>query len=199
MSEAREEAVVLSVEIKRSALEKLSKLAERLSTSPERLLSTLADVLSDYSDRLPALGSKLKVADSVRAESVVEELVFYGLVAWEELSEKILGALGASGCYELNDLEFEPLEPYLELEFVALERCELRADVVVVKWAPGESVVEAHYYLEDRPAPQKPVETAYEWHYEPDEHAVVMRASAKSFGALPSIARLDEEAGKLGV
>lgn len=189
----------LRLELSKEKLEKLAKLSEKLKCSPDRLVKSLIEVLSDYSDRVGALGSRLRVKDEVLVNSVFEELIFYGVVAWEEVVERVLNRLGASGCYELNDLDFEPSKPYLELEFVALELCDLKADVVVVKWSPDEVVLEVSYYLENRPAPHKSVETSYEWFYEPDEHAVVFRASSRSFLRLPKLADIDKEAEKLGI
>lgn len=193
------ETVTLSLSVGRREYEKISRLAEKLKTSPERVLAYLADVLSDYGDRLESLASELRVREEARAESVFEEVVFYGVVMWESLLREVLSHLGAVGCYELNDLDFDPLTPYLEVELVALELCELKADVVVVKWSSSDVVAEAYYYLEDEPKPDKPVALRFDWLYEPDEHAVVLRASARSLALLPKIRELDEEASKLGI
>lgn len=196
---ASEQSRELRLELNKEELEKLIKLSEKLKSSPERVIKSLVDVLSDYSDKIGALGSKLKVKDEVLAESVFEELVFYGVVVWEEIVNKVLDSLGASGCYELHDMEFEPVKSYLGLEFVALERCDLKADVVVVKWDPNEVVLEVFYYLEEKPAPQKTIKTSYEWFYEPDEHAVIIRVPLKSLLEAPKLADIDVEVKKLGI
>jgi len=194
-----EERVELRVVVDRRVYERISRLSEAFKTKPEDFTATLLDVLSDYSDDIASLGRDLAVSDDKRALSTLEELVFYGVESWRSIVNTILEFLEARGCYELESLDFEPLEPLVEIEVVALEGCKFKADRVTISWSPRGVVLEAFYYLESRPRPEPKVKLAYEWSYLPDEHAVVVSVTGASIAEMPRLQALDAEVEKLGL
>jgi len=196
---AEEEKVELKVVVDKKVYEKISKLSEAFKTKPEDFTAALLDVLSDYSGDIASLGKDLAVSDDKRALSTLEELVFYGVESWRRIVNTILELLGAKGCYELESIDFEPLEPLIEVEFVALEGCKFKADRVVVSWSPKGVVLEAFYYLESRPRPEPKVKLAFEWSYLPDEHAILLSVARTSIAEIPRLQVLDAEVEKLGL
>jgi len=194
-----EERVELRVVVDRRVYERILRLSEAFKTKPEDFTAALLDVLSDYSDDIVSLGRDLAVSDDKRALSTLEELVFYGVESWRSIVNVILELLGARGCYELESIDFEPLEPLIEIEVVALEGCKFKADRVTISWSPRGVVLEAFYYLESRPRPEPKVKLAYEWSYLPDEHAVVVSVTGTSIAEMPRLQALDAEVEKLGL
>lgn len=193
------EEVELKISISKSVYDKISGLAEALKTKPEDLVKTMLEVLADYTSEVSRLGASLAVSDEKRATSTFEELLYYGVESWRSLVEVLLDILGAKGCYELESIDFEPLEPLLEIEMVALEGCKFKADRLVVSWSTKGVMVEVFYYLESRPKPAPQVSLAYEWSYLPDEHAVVVSVTGSSIAEIPRIEVIDREAEKLGL
>jgi hypothetical protein len=110
-----------------------------------------------------------------------------------------LDIVKARGCYELESLDFEPLEPLIEVEMVALESCRYKADKLSLAWSPKGVILEVYYYLEPGVKPGLHITLAYEWSYLPDEHAVVISVTALSIAQIPPLEDIEKEAEKLKI
>ncbi|MEM1774505.1 MAG: hypothetical protein QXO93_05320 [Acidilobaceae archaeon] len=199
MAQTPSESIEVKIRLSRDVYERLEGLAKSISVSVDVLVSNLVDVLSSYSSDISSLTRDLRVSKEKLPVSIFEELVFYGVEAWRSIANSILEAIGARGSFELESIDFEPLEPLLELEFVAFEGSEFKADRLVVAWSTRGVSLEVYYYLEDKPKPAPRISIAYEWSYLPDEHAVVVSIVSDSIAKIPSLAEIDKEASKLGI
>ncbi len=191
--------VKIEVKISEEAYSRLSQLSGKLGVSVDSLASSTLDVIASYSQDIAVLGSKLAVPQDKRVYSVFEELIYYGILGWREVVDKILEHLEAVGSFELESMEFEPLGPLIEVEMVALEASKLKADALRIAWSPQGVTLEVYYYLEAEVKPAPRGELKYEWSYLPDEHAVVINVTANSIAELPKLKIVDGEAGKLGI
>ena len=133
--------------------------------------------------------------------SLFEEVIYYGVEAWRGLVSRVLTRLKARGRYELEMLDFDPEGPSIELELVALEGSDLKADKIRLFWTMRGVTLEAYYYLEEGQEPPKGAKElkGVEWAYLPDEHAVVLTFQAQSLSGLPPIHAIDRMAEALGV
>ncbi|MEN2999057.1 MAG: hypothetical protein ABDH61_00520 [Acidilobaceae archaeon] len=170
-------------------------MARELNVPPEELARALLETFASYRSDLVKLAKNMRVSREKLPESVAAELVFYGLEAWRA-AEELLKVLGAEGSFEMVDFELDPSASSLEIEFMALEGSPFRADSLVVSWSPEGVRLDVLYYVEEEPLRR---ELAYEWSYLPDERAVEVTLSAEKFAELPSLAKVDEEARKLGL
>ncbi|BAA79126.2 hypothetical protein APE_0214.1 [Aeropyrum pernix K1] len=189
---------VLKVELEGEAAEKISRLAERLGVEPARLLGTLADVTSTYWREIAEWAENLRVRRHNKHVSVFEELYYYGVSLWRDIVAPLLERLNAKGRFELEGIDFDPDEGLLEVEMIALEGSDLKADRLVVTWSPKGVHMEVYYYLEEDEEPPRPSrQLDFEWSYLPDEHAIVISHSAETLSGLPPIYRVDREADLL--
>lgn len=173
--------------------EAIEKLARRLNTNVEGLALALLDIVAEYSNDIAGLGRELAVSDDKRAVSTLEELIYYGIESWRNIINNLLGIIKARGCYELESLDFEPLEPLVEVEMVALEGCRYEADKLSLTWSPKGVVLEAYYYLEPGVKLEPHTTLAYEWSYLPDEHAIVVSITASSIEQIPTLDSIEKE------
>ena len=200
MSEAPKGGPVeLRLEVDPGVYEKIGKLAEKLNTNVANIVLQVLSILADYSSDIAGLGELLAVSSDKRAESTFEELIYYGVESWRSIVNPLLGYLGAVGCYELESIDFEPLEPLLEVEMVALEGCRYKVDRFTLTWSPKGVSLEAYYYLERGVRPSPKASIAYEWSFLPDENAIVVSITAPSIAKIPQLEAIDRELGKLGV
>lgn len=179
--------------------EAVSKLAQSLNTTVSDVTLALLDILAEYSNDIAGLGKDLAVSDDKRAVSTLEELVYYGIESWRNIVNTLLDIIKAKGCYELESLDFEPLEPLIEVEMVALESCRYKADKLSLAWSPKGVILEVYYYLEPGVKPGLHITLAYEWSYLPDEHAVVISVTASSIAQIPPLEDIEREAEKLKI
>jgi hypothetical protein len=191
--------VELRLEVDPGVYEKIGKLAEKLNTNVANIVLQVLSVLADYSNDIVGLGELLAVSGDKRAVSTLEELIYYGVESWRSIVNPLLGYLGAVGCYELESIDFEPLEPLLEVEMVALEGCRYKVDRFTLTWSPKGVSLEAYYYLERGVRPSPKASIAYEWSFLPDENAIVVSITAPSIAQIPQLEAIDRELGKLGV
>ena len=200
MSEApKGGSVELRLEVDPGVYEKIGKLAEKLNTNVTNIVLQVLSILADYSSDIAGLGELLAVSGDKKAESTFEELIYYGVESWRSIVNPLLGYLGAVGCYELESIDFEPLEPLLEVEMVALEGCRYKVDRLTLTWSPKGVSLEAYYYLERGVRPSPKASIAYEWSFLPDENAIVVSITAPSIAQIPQLEAIDRELGKLGV
>jgi hypothetical protein len=192
-------SVELRLEVDPGVYEKIGKLAEKLNTNVTNIVLHVLSILADYSNDIVGLGELLAVSGDKRAESTFEELIYYGVESWRSIVNPLLGYLGAVGCYELESIDFEPLEPLLEVEMVALEGCRYKVDRFTLTWSPKGVSLEAYYYLERGVRPSPKASIAYEWSFLPDENAIVVSITAPSIAQVPQLEAIDRELGKLGV
>lgn len=186
-----EREVRLETTLDANVYDEIRELAEGLGVTPEELTSKLLEILSSYKGIIVELASKLRVRREHKADSVFEELVYYGVEAWRGILEPTLRLLRASGRFELEMLEFDPAGPAFEMEFVALEGSDLKADRVRLYWTMEGVTMEVYYYLEEGEEPPQGPKTELEWDYLPDEHAVVATFRARSITELPPIHAVD--------
>jgi hypothetical protein len=191
--------VELRLEVDPGVYEKIEKLAEKLNTNVTNIVLHVLSILADYSNDIVGLGELLAVSGDKKAESTFEELIYYGVESWRSIVNPLLGYLGAVGCYELESIDFEPLEPLLEVEMVALEGCRYKVDRLTLTWSPKGVSLEAYYYLERGVRPSPKASIAYEWSFLPDENAIVVSITAPSIAQIPQLEAIDRELGKLGV
>ncbi|MDM7274865.1 MAG: hypothetical protein P3X22_001910 [Thermoprotei archaeon] len=191
--------VKIEVKVSEDAYSRLSQLAGKLGVSVDSLASSALDVIASYSQDISVLGFKLAVPQDKIVFSVFEELIYYGVLGWREVVNKILEHLDAVGLFELEDMEFDPLGPLIEIEMVALEASTLKADSLRVAWSPQGVAMEVYYYLEGKAKPAPRGEVKYEWSYLPDENAVVISVTAGSIAELPTLRNVESEAAKLGI
>ena len=192
------DGVEIRFKIDRDKAVKLQKLANELGVDLNTMASNIIDVISSYSGDIALWARTLKVKRHNKPVSIFEELVYYGVEAWRGLVAKILDKLNAKGRYELEELDFDPDEPGFEIEMVALEGSDLKADVIRLHITPRETILEAYYYLEEGEEPPSPKkEIPFEWYYLPDEHAVVIAAKASTVSMLPKIHVVDKVASEL--
>ncbi len=186
----------LRVRVGDEATRGLEKLASRLGVDVGEVVSSCLESLSSYAGELARWGLDLRVRKENRVQSLFDEVFFYAVEAWRGLVSRVLDRLKARGRFELELLEFDPDEPEIHLEFVALEGSDLLADRLRVYWSPGGVLVEAVYYLEEGvepPLPRKGEE--FDWAYLPDEHAIVVSARAPSLREAPPVHVLDKYSG----
>ncbi|MEM4901816.1 MAG: hypothetical protein QXL53_07385, partial [Acidilobaceae archaeon] len=145
MAQTPSESIEVKIRLSRDVYERLEGLAKSISVSVDVLVSNLVDVLSSYSSDISSLTRDLRVSKEKLPVSIFEELVFYGVEAWRSIANSILEAIGARGSFELESIDFEPLEPLLELEFVAFEGSEFKADRLVVAWSTRGVSLEVYY------------------------------------------------------
>lgn len=191
--------VKIEVKVSEEAYSRLSQLAGELGVSVDSLASSALDVIASYSQDIASLGFKLAVSRDKKVFSVFEELIYYGVLGWREVVNKILEHLNAVGLFELEDMEFDPLGPLIEIEMVALEASTLKADSLRIAWSQKGAAMEVYYYLEDKVKPAPREELKYEWSYLPDEHAIVVSVVASSITELPTLGSIESEVAKLGV
>ncbi len=198
-SPSKEGLVELKLEVDPKVYGKVEKLAGRLNTTVTNFIILALDVLADYSNDIADLGGALAVGEDKRAVSTLEELIYYGVESWRSIINPILDHLKARGCYELESLDFDPLEPFMEVEMVALEGCKYKVDRFTLTWSFKGVSLEAYYYLEQRTQPSPRAQLAYEWSYLPDDNAVVISITAPSILQVPPLDVIDKEIEKLGV
>jgi hypothetical protein len=191
--------VELRLNVDPKIYEAVSKLAQSLNTTVSDVTLALLDILAEYSNDIAGLGKDLAVSDDKRAVSTLEELVYYGIESWRNIVNTLLDIIKAKGCYELESLDFEPLEPLIEVEMVALESCRYKADKLSLAWSPKGVILEVYYYLEPGVKPGLHITLAYEWSYLPDEHAVVISVTASSIAQIPPLEDIEREAEKLKI
>jgi hypothetical protein len=181
--------------------EKLQRLADELGADLETVAYNVLDVLASYSGEVAAWARVLRVKKHNKPVSIFEELIYYGVEAWRGIVAKILDTLKAKGRFELEELDFDPDEPSFEIELVALEGSDLKADRLRIYWTLSGVTMEAYYYLEEGeepPAPKK--ESPFDWTYLPDEHAVVITVTGERLRDLPPVHEVDRVASEvLGV
>ncbi len=174
----------------------ISYLAEKLGVTMDDLIRAFVEALSDYSEDIVNWAYQLKVRKEHRVDSIMSELVYYGIATHKNLIDRVLDILKAKGRYELEYLELDPDTGTLEIELVALEGSDLLSDRVRISWGPDGVIVEAFYYLEeDEEAPVKPEVEGFDWAYLPDEHAVLVAATGKSLSDLPPLYEFDNSSG----
>ncbi len=184
--------VELRVKLSREAYEAFEEIAANLGATAEEAASKLLDVVASYKGILADLSSKLRVKKEHMADSVFEELIYYGIEAWRGVLEPILWKLRAMGRFELETLEFDPDAPSIEVELVALEGSDLLADKVRLNWSPRSVIMEVYYYLEEGVEPPRGLKIrGGDWAYLPDEHAVIVTFQAKKLAELPPIHAVD--------
>ncbi|BAN89633.1 hypothetical protein [Aeropyrum camini] len=186
---------VFKIDLDEDAAERLGRLAEKLGVEIDELLSTVADVTSSYWSDIAEWSGVLRVRRRNKHVSVFEELYYYGISLWRDLVSPVLERLNAKGRFELEGIDFDPEEGQLEVEMVALEGSDLKADRLVVIWSPKGVYMEAYYYLDEEEEPPRPSrQLDFEWSYLPDEHAIVISHSAETLSGLPPVFRVDREA-----
>lgn len=189
----------IAVELDSDVVERLTTLGKALgSVDVGDVVSVLAEVAASYRGDISSWAGELKVRRDHKKYSVFEELFFYGVSTWRELVSKVLSHLRARGRFELEDLDFDPESGHLELELVALEGSDLKADRVLVAWSPSGVYMEVYYYLEDGSEPPRPEERIdTDWSYLPDENALVLSYKGSRLSELPPIHRVDDVARNL--
>ncbi len=190
---------LLRVELGDEEARKLEGLAAHLGVDLERMASIMLEVAASYVGDLKSWSQELRVKKEHRPYSIFEELFFYGVEAWRSLVAKVLDHLKARGRFELEALDFDPREPSIEIEMVALEGSDLKADRIRIYWTLRGVTLEVYYYLEEGVEPPHPKEKVdFEWYYLPDEHAVVLVFEAEGIEGLPPIHAVDRKAELLG-
>ncbi|MCS7107526.1 MAG: hypothetical protein NZ902_05445 [Acidilobaceae archaeon] len=169
-------------------------MSRELNVSPEDLARALLETFVSYQKDVVSLARGMRVSKEKLPESLAAELVFYGLETWRTV-EKVLKVLGAEGCFEMVGFELDPTASALEVELMALEGSPYRADSLVISWSPDGVRLDVLYYVEEQPKGELP----HEWSYLPDERAVEVTFWAEKFADLPPLAKVDEEARKLGL
>lgn len=196
MSEGGKIEVKVHMEAEKAS--KLTRLAEELGIDLNKLTYNLLDVLSTYSGEVAAWARVLRVKRHNKPISIFEELIYYAVEAWRGIVAKVLERLNAKGRYELEELDFDPDEPSIEMELVALEGSDLKADRIRIYWSMKGVALEAYYYLEEGEEPPRPErEAPFKWDYLPDEHAVVISVSGERLRDLPPIHVLDKVASEV--
>ncbi len=184
--------IEIRIKLSREAYEAFEEIATTLGVTAEEAASKLIDVVASYKGILADLASKLRVKKEHMADSVFEELVYYGVEAWRGVLEPLLWKLRAVGRFELEMLEFDPDAPSIEVELVALEGSDLLADKVRLNWSPRSVIMEVYYYLEEGVEPPRGLKIrGGDWAYLPDEHAVMVTFQAKRISELPPIHAVD--------
>ncbi len=184
--------IEIRIKLSREAYEAFEEIATTLGVTAEEAASKLIDVVASYKGILADLASKLRVKKEHMADSVFEELVYYGVEAWRGVLEPLLWKLRAVGRFELETLEFDPDAPSIEIELVALEGSDLLADKVRLNWSPRSVIMEVYYYLEEGVEPPRGLKIrGGDWAYLPDEHAVMVTFQAKRISELPPIHAVD--------
>ncbi len=184
--------IEIRIKLSREAYEAFEEIATTLGVTAEEAASKLIDVVASYKGILADLASKLRVKKEHMADSVFEELVYYGVEAWRGVLEPLLWKLRAVGRFELETLEFDPDAPSIEVELVALEGSDLLADKVRLNWSPRSVIMEVYYYLEEGVEPPRGLKIrGGDWAYLPDEHAVMVTFQAKRISELPPIHAVD--------
>ncbi len=191
--------VELRLEVDSKVYEEVDKLAKGLGSSVANLIIAVLDVLADYSNDIVSLGRELAISEDKRVISALEELVYYGVESWRNIVNPLLDYLKARGCYELESLDFEPLEPLIEIEMIALEGCKYKVDKLILTWSAKGISLEAYYYLEDGIKPSPSTTLTYEWSYIPDENAIVISIIASTITQVPPLDSIEKELEKLGV
>lgn len=182
----------VTVRLSRDAYEAFEEIASTLGVTVEEAASKLLDVVATYKGVLAELSSKLRVKKEHMPDSVFEELVYYGVEAWRGVLEPLLWRLKAVGRFELETLELDPEDGSLEVELIALEGSDLKADVVRLNWNPKGVVMEVYYYLDEGVEPPRELRVSGgDWAYLPDEHAVMVTFQAKRLTDLPPIHAVD--------
>jgi len=190
----------IRVEIDDEKVKKLEGLVAALGVNLNELTYILLDITSSYAGELKGWANDLRVKKENKPYSVFEELFFYGLEAWRSLVAKILNKLRARGRFELEALDFDPGEPSIEIEMVALEGSDLKADRLRIYWTLKGVTMEVYYYMEEGLEPPRPQEKSpTDWYYLPDEHAVVLVFRAEDIDGLPPIHAVDRMAEGIGV
>ena len=186
----------IRVEVSSEALRGLERLAESLKTSVEDLVAGSLESMSAYSGHLARWGLELRVRKEHRVASLFDEVYFYAVEAWRGLVSRILDRLKARGRFELEMLEFDPEEPGVIVELVALEGSDLLADRLRIDWGVNEVLVEAYYYLEEGEEPPLPRQgEGFDWVYLPDERAVVVTVRAPKLSMIPPVHVIDKYSG----
>ncbi len=192
------DSIEVKARLERDKAEKLARLADELGVDLNQLTYNVLDVLSSYAGEVASWARLLRVKKHNKPVSIFEELIYYGVEAWRGLVAKVLDRLNAKGRFELEELDFDPEEPSIELEMVALEGSDLRADRIRIYWTLDGVTLEAYYYLEEGEEPPRPErESPYTWHYLPDEHAVVITVSGRRLRDIPPIHVLDRVASEV--
>jgi len=184
------------VEVSGDALKGLERLASRLKAAPEEVLRSNLESMAEYAGDLARWGLELRVRRENRVQALFDEVYFYAVEAWRSVVSRILDRLKARGRFELTMLDFDPDEPSIEVELVALEGSDLLADKLVIHWSLDGVTIEAYYYLEEGEEP--PLQRAgdgYDWAYLPDERAVVVTVRARSLREAPPVHVLDKYSG----
>ncbi|MCE4602995.1 MAG: hypothetical protein F7C08_03280 [Desulfurococcales archaeon] len=184
----------LDVEVGEESLGELERLAKSLGTEPGRLLSILAEVASSYAEDLISMARVLRVRRENKPYSIVEEIFYYGVEAWRGIVDKVLTRLKARGRYELEELDLDPDDPSIEIELIALEGSDLKADKVRINWSIHGVIVEAYYYIgeyyERVPARLR----GFDVSYLPDEEALLISYTGDSLSSVPPLHVFDEAA-----
>lgn len=175
---------------------RLERMAARLKASVEEIVEASLSSMAEYAGELARWGLDLRVKKEHRVESLFDELYFYAVEAWRGLVSKILDRLKARGRFELEMLEFNPLEPSIIVEMTALEGSDLLADKIRIDWGMDGVLLEAYYYLEEGEEPPLARQgEGYDWAYLPDEHAVVVTVRGRSLADIPPIHVIDRLSG----
>ncbi len=186
----------IQLEMSEETLGIITDLAEKLGATVDDLVRSFVETLSDYSQDIVDWAYQLKVRKEHRVDSVMSELIYYGVATHKNIIDRVLDVLKARGRYELEYLELDPDTGSLEIELVALEGSDLLSDRVRISWGPDGVIVEAYYYLEeDEEAPVKPEIEGFDWAYLPDEHAVLVTATGKSLSDIPPLYEFDNNSG----
>ncbi|MEB3861428.1 MAG: hypothetical protein GSR84_04320 [Desulfurococcales archaeon] len=187
----------LDVEVEEEVLRELERVAGALGIDAGRLLSILAEVASSYAEDLIGMAGVLRVRRENKPYSVIEEIFYYGVEAWRGVVDKVLVRLKARGRYELEELDLDPDDPSIEMELVALEGSDLKADRIRVNWSPHGVIVEAYYYIgeyyERVPARLR----GFDVSYLPDEEALLVSYTSDSLSKVPPIHVFDEVASSV--
>jgi len=190
--------VEITINVDEKTFEGLKKLADRLKVDVNQLIESSLASMSDYSGELARWGLELRVKKENRVQSLFDEVYFYAVEAWRGLVSKILDRLKAKGRFELEMLEFNPAEPSIIVELVALEGSDLLADRLRIDWSMDGVLLEAYYYLEEGQEPPLARQGEdYDWAYLPDEHAVVVTVRADSLLKIPPVHVIDKLSGLL--
>ncbi len=186
----------IKIEIDEETRKLLEDLAKRLGVSLNDIVRIIAENLGDYKYDIEDWANQLKVKKEHKADSVFNELFYYGIASYKNMVNRVLDVLKAKGRYELEYLELDPSTGTLEIELVALEGSDLLSDRLRISWSPSSVIVESYYYLEeDEEPPLQRLGKGYDWSYLPDEHAIVVSVTGKTLKDIPPIYKLDEYSG----
>ncbi len=187
----------VQVDVDEESYSQLEKLASSLGVGVGRLASILLDAAASYSSEIAAMASEIRVRRENKPYSVIEELFYYGVEAWRGIVQKILDKLKARGRFELEELDLDPSEPSIEVELVALEGSDLKADRVRINWSLDGVIVEAYYYVEEFYEHVPAKLQGFDMAYLPDEEALLVSRTGRSLDHIPPLYEFDRVASRV--